>query len=173
MTWAITAAAVMVAATAAVSYDSGQRQLYATQKAAYDNQVAQNNQLEEQRLQIAKAAANDETERQRAAQVESAKLRVITGESGALGLTADKLLKDSQFQLGSDMATIESNKISSLKQTDLTGYSNYVNNTSTANQAASRAPTLLGTGLQIGAGVSNAYLMGTRGSKTTNVKAGG
>lgn len=154
MTWAITAAAVVVA-SAAVTYDQGQRQLYATQKAAYDNQVAQNQQLEEQRKEIAKQAANDETERQRAAQVESAKLRVITGESGALGLTTDKLLQDSQFQLGSDMATIEANKVSSLKQTDLTGFANYVNNSSTANQAATRAPTLLGTGLQIGAGVAN------------------
>lgn len=166
MTWAITAAAVMAAAAAAVSYDSGQRQLYATSKAAYDNQVLQNQQLEEQRSQIAKAAANDETERMRAAQLEEGKLRVITGESGALGFSADKLLQDSKFQLGSDIATIESNKISSMKQTDLSGFANYSNNVSAVNQAASRAPTLLGTGLQIGVGATNAYLMGTRGSST-------
>lgn len=170
MTWAITAAAVIAAASAAVAYDSGQRQLYATTKAAYDNQVIQNQQLEEQRLQIGKQAANDETERMRAAQLEEGKLRVITGESGALGLSADKLLQDSKFQLGSDISTIESNKISSMKQTDLTGYANYANSVSTVNQAASRAPTLLGTGLQIGAGVTNSYLLGTRGANKEPVK---
>lgn len=164
MTWAITAAAAIAAATAAVSYDQGQRQLYATTKAAYDNQVAQNQQIEAQRAEIAKQAANDETERMRAAQIEEGKLRVITGESGALGLSTENLLEDSKFQEGSDISTIESNKISSMKQTDLSAYSNYVNNTSQVNQAASRAPTLLGTGLQIGGGVANAYLVGTRGA---------
>lgn len=150
MTWAITAAAI-AAAAAAASYDQGQRQLYATSKAAYDNQVNQNKQLEEQRAQIAKQAANDTTERHRAAQLEEGKLRVITGESGALGLTSQKLIQDSEFQLGSDIATIEANKISAMKQTDLSGMSNYAQNMSTVNQATNRAPTLLGTGLQIGA----------------------
>ena len=161
MTWATTAAYVAVAvaaASAAVSYDSGQRQMYATQKAAYDNQTLQNKQLDEQRAQIAKQAANDETERYRAAQIEEGKLRVITGESGALGLSADNLLADSKFQLGSDIATIEANKISSMKQTDMTGMSNYLQNTSTVNQAATRAPTLLGTGLQIAGSTANTYM---------------
>lgn len=151
MTWAVTAASIIAAATATVAYDQGQRQLYATSKSAYDNQVNQNKQLEEQRQQIAKQSANDMTERHKAAQLEEGKLRVITGESGALGLTSNRLLADSEFQKGTDIATIEANKISSLKQTDLTGLSNYNQNTSTINQAANRAPTLLGTGLQIGA----------------------
>lgn len=169
MTWAATAAYIAVAvaaASAAVSYDQGQRQLYATSKAAYDNQELQNKQIEEQRQQVAKQAANDETERTRAAQLEEGKLRVITGESGALGLTTDKLLQDSKFQLGSDIATIESNKLTSLKQTDLNALSNYNQNTSTVNQAVNRAPTLLGTGLQIAGSSANAYM----GYKATKVK---
>lgn len=152
MTWATTAAYIAIAvaaAGAAVSYDSGQRQLYATSKAAYDNQVLQNKQLEEQRAQIAKQSANDETERRRAAQVEQGKLRVITGESGALGLSAQNLMEDSAFQEGSDISTIESNKLSAMKQTDFTGMANYNQNTSMVNQASTKAPTLVGTGLQI------------------------
>ena len=152
MTWATTAAYIalaVAAAGAAVSYDSGQRQLYATSKAAYDNQVAQNKQLDEQRSQIGKQAANDETERRRAAQVEQGKLRVITGESGALGISSDNLMEDSAFQAGSDIATIDSNKVSAMKQTDFTAMSNYNQNTSMVNSAASKAPTLVGTGLQI------------------------
>lgn len=166
MTWAATAAAIVVAAAAATAqYDQGQRQLYATSKAAHDNQVIQNQQLEEQRQQIAKQAANDETERRRAAQIEQGKIRAITGESGALGLTSDRLLQDSEFQLGSDIATIEANKVSALKQTDNTGLSNYAQNMSTANQASSRAPTLLGTGLQIGATAANSYLIARQSGK--------
>lgn len=171
MTWATTAAYIAIAvaaAGAAASYDSGQRQLYATTKAAHDNQEIQNKQLEEQRQQIAKQAANDETERMRASQQETSKLRVISGESGALGITSDRLLQDSKFQEGSDIATIEANKVSALKQTDLTGLSNYNQNTSTVNQAANRAPTLLGTGLQIAGSAANTY-MGYRAA-TAKVK---
>lgn len=171
MTWAVTAAAIAAVAavgTAAVSYDQGQRQLYASTKAAYDAQVQQNQQIEEQRAQIAKAAANDETERMKAAQLEEGKLRVITGESGALGITTEKLLQDSKFQLGTDVSTIEANKISSMKQTDLNALANYNQNVSQVNQAANRAPTLLGTGLQIGGGVANSY-MGYKAS-TAKVK---
>ena len=168
MTWAATAAAIAVAAAAATSiaqYDQGQRQLYASSKAAYDNQVIQNRQLEEQRQQIAKQAANDETERRRAAQIEQGKIRAITGESGALGLTSDRLLQDSEFQLGSDIATIEANKVSALKQTDNTGLSNYAQNMSTVNQAINRAPTMLGTGLQIGGMAANSYLNWSQSGK--------
>lgn len=160
MTWAVTAAWTAVAVAAiggAVSYDQGQRQVAATKQAAYNNAVLQNQQLEEQRLQIAKQAANDETERYRAQQIEEGRLRVITGESGALGLSADNLLEDSQFQLGTDIATIEANKVSSMKQTEFTGLSNYNQNTSAINQAVNRAPTLLGTGLQIAGTATSAY----------------
>lgn len=151
MTWAATAAAIVAITSAAVSYDSGQRQLYASSKAAHDNQVIQNQQIEEQRKQIAQQAANDKTERMRAQQQEEGKLRVITGESGALGFTSDRLLQDSEFQMGSDIATIDANKVSAMKQNNMNALSIYSENTSRVNEAANRAPTLLGTGLQIGA----------------------
>ncbi len=150
MTWAAVAA-VIAAASVAVTYDQGQRQLGATKKAAYENAVIQNKQLEEQRNQISKQAANDQTERKRSQMIEESRLRVISGESGALGVSADRLIGDSKFQLGSDIATIDANKTSALKQTDYTGLANYNQNVSAINQATNRAPTLLGTGLQIGA----------------------
>ena len=125
---------------------------------AYDNAVLQNQQLQEQREQIGKQSANDMTERARQAQIEQGRLRVITGESGALGFTQDRLLMDSEFQEGTDIATIEANRTAALKQTDLTALSNYNQNVSAVNQARNKAPTLLGTGLQIGGSLGNSYM---------------
>ena len=158
LTIAASVAAVAAVAGAGASYIQGQNQLEAASKAAYDNQVLQNQQLQEQRDQISKQSANDMTERSRQAQIEQGRLRVITGESGALGLTQDKLLQDSEFQEGTDIATIEANRISATKQTDLNGLSNYNQNVSSINQARSRAPTLLGTGLQIGGSLGSSYM---------------
>lgn len=145
------------AAAAGASYYQGQQNIQATGEAAARNAQIQNQALEEQRTQIGNQAANDITERARAAQIEQGKLRVIAGESGALGLTQDRLLQDSAFQAGTDIATIQSNRDSSLRQTDLTGLANYNQNTSIVNQAKNKAPTLLGTGLQIGMSGLSAY----------------
>jgi len=158
LTIAASAAAVAAVGGAASSYIQGQEQLKATQKAAYDNAVLQNQQLQEQREQIGKQSANDMTERARQAQIEQGRLRVITGESGALGFTQDRLLMDSEFQEGTDIATIEANRTAALKQTDLTALSNYNQNVSAVNQARNKAPTLLGTGLQIGGSLGNSYM---------------
>lgn len=147
----------VTAATAAASYKQGQDNIQATGEAAARNAEIQNAALEEQRSQIGKQAANDMTERARQAEIERGRLRVIAGESGALGTTQDRLLQDSAFQEGTDMATIDSNKSSALKQTDLTGLSNYNQNVAAVNQARNKAPTLLGTGLQIAAGGLSAY----------------
>lgn len=155
---AATTSALAAAGGAYMSYQNGQDQIEATSRAAYDNQVLQNQQLQAQRDEIAKQSANDMTERSRQAQIEQGHLRVISGESGALGLTQDKLLQDSSFQQGTDIATIEANRTSAMKQTDLTGLSNYNQNVSAINQAKNRAPTLLGTGLQIGGSLGSSYM---------------
>lgn len=157
---AVAAATSAVAATggAVASYMQGQNQIEAAQRAAYDNAVLQNQQLQEQRDQISKQSANDITERARQAQIEQGRLRVITGESGALGFTQDRLLQDSEFQEGTDIATIEANRTSALKQTDFSALSNYNQNVSSINQARNRAPTLLGTGLQIGGTLGSSYM---------------
>lgn len=152
------AAATASVAGAGASYYQGQQNIQSTQEAAARNAEIQNQQLEEQRKQIGQQAANDMTERARQAEIERGRLRVIAGESGALGLTQDRLLQDSAFQEGTDIATIDANKTSALKQTDLTGLSNYNQNVSAVNQAKNKAPTLLGTGLQIGGSLGNSYM---------------
>lgn len=156
LTIAIAAAAMSAAGTAS-NYVQGQQNAAATAEAAARNQELQNQQIKEQQTQVNNKAANDETERMRAAQQEQAKLRVISGESGALGLTQDRLLADSNFQEGSDIATIEANKNTELKQTSINSLANYNQNTSAVNSAYNKAPTLLGTGLQIGTNMGSSY----------------
>lgn len=155
---AATTSALAAAGGAYMSYQKGQDQIEAASKAAYDNAVIQNQQLQEQRDQISKQSANDMTERARQAQIEQGRLRVITGESGALGFTQDRLLMDSEFQEGTDIATIEANRTSAIKQTNLSALSNYNQNVSSINAAKNKAPTLLGTGLQIGGGLASSYM---------------
>ena len=152
------AAASASAIGAGASYVQGQQTASATASAAARNQELQNQQIKEQQVQLMNKATNDETERMRAAQMEQGKLRVISGESGALGLTQDKLLQDSNFQEGSDIATIEANKNTELKQTSINSLANYNQNTSAVNSAYNKAPTLLGTGLQIGGGLAKSYV---------------
>lgn len=156
LTIAIAAAAMSAAGTAA-NYVQGQQNAASTAAAAARNQELQNEQIREQQRQLMNKSANDETERTRAAQQEQAKLRVITGESGALGLTQDRLLTDSAFQQGSDIATIQANRDTELRQTTVNSLANYNQNTSAVNSAYNKAPTLLGTGLQIGTNLGSSY----------------
>lgn len=157
LTIAASAAAVAATGGAVASYVQGQNQISAANDAARYNAELQNQQLQEQRSQISKQSANDMTERAKQAQIEQGRLRVITGESGALGFTQDRLLMDSEFQEGTDIATIEANRTAALKQTDFNALANYNQNVSSINQARNRAPTLLGTGLQIGGGLASVY----------------
>lgn len=151
-------AATAAAGSAVASYSAGQQMVQATQDAANNNYAMQMLQLEEQSNEIEKQAANEMNERAKAAQIEQAKLRVISGESGALGISQDLLLVDSEFQEGTDIATINANKVSALKQNDISKLSAYTESRNAVNMAKNKAPTLVGTGLQIASGLSTAYI---------------
>ena len=43
----------------------------------------------------------------------------ISGESGALGFSSDRLLADSFMQEGTDLMSIEQNRYNQMKQTDI------------------------------------------------------
>lgn len=165
LTIAAAVAAVASAGSAVAAYSSGQAMVQATQDAANNDLALQLFQMNFQDEEVEKQAANDMNERAKAAQIEQGKLRVIAGESGALGITSDLLLIDSEFQEGMDIATIQANKISALKQSDMNKLSAYSSSQNAVNMAKNKAPTLVGTGLQIASGLSTAY-MGSAGSRT-------
>lgn len=158
LTIAAIAAAAASAGSAVASYSSGQAMIQATQDAANNDLALQLFQMNTQDQEVEKQAANDMNERAKAAQIEQGKLRVIAGESGALGISSDLLLMDSEFQEGTDIATIQANKVSALKQSDTNKLSAYSNAQNTVNLAKNKAPTLVGTGLQIASGLSTAYI---------------
>lgn len=158
LTIAAIIAATASAGSAVASYSSGQAMIQATQDAANNDLALQLFQMNSQDTEVEKQAANDMNERSKAAQIEQGKLRVIAGESGTLGITSDLLLLDSEFQEGTDIATINANKVSALKQSDMNKLSAYSNAQNTVNLARNKAPTLVGTGLQIASGLSTAYI---------------
>ena len=158
LTIAAIIAATASAGSAVASYSSGQQMVQATQDAANNNYALQMMQINEQDKEVEKQAANDMNERAKAAQIEQGKLRVIAGESGALGITQDLLLQDSAFQEGTDIATIQANKTSALKQSDMNKLGAYTESQNAVNIAKNKAPTLVGTGLQIASGLSTAYI---------------
>ncbi|MFA6178256.1 MAG: hypothetical protein WC696_01455 [Candidatus Methylopumilus sp.] len=100
--------------------------------------------------------ALEESERVKQGMLERAKIATIAGESGALGLSADRLLGDSLFQEGTDRASLEKNRSNEILQTSWDGRLIQARGESSNAQTASREPTLIGTGLQIGAGVWSA-----------------
>lgn len=133
----------------------------ANQQASMAQQAAANDysyQMELMRLQqeqINKASANDAGERAKQGMIERGTMMVAAGESGALGLSSDRVLSDSLFQEGTDIASIEANRQSRLQGTSAEANSIRAKTQSAINQAESKKPTLLGTGLQIAGDIYN------------------
>lgn len=140
----------------ATSYIAGQDQADAANKAAWDNYNAQKATMDQQALEIAQDANNQESERSIQAKIEQAKIRTIAGEAGVAGNSVDAQLKDSTFQESRDIASIETNKANALKQNRNELNGSYSRAKGQANEAESKRPSLLGAGLQIGT-AANTY----------------
>ena len=77
-------------------------------------------------------------------------MATIAGESGALGFSSDRLVLDSYMQEGTDIATIEKNRSNGIE--DLSKKASQAQNQTLSSTTATfhAAPTIIGTGLQIG-----------------------
>lgn len=151
--WAMASFAVS-AASAVNNYYAGQAQAKASSDAAWSNYYQQSATMAEQANQIAAQSNNEMSERAIQANIEQAKLRVAAGEAGVAGNLTDMWFRDSVMQESRDMASIEANKSNRLKQNALETQGLYARAQSSSNVASSKAPSLLGTGLQIaGAGL--------------------
>lgn len=145
-----TAMMIISAVSAGASYISGTQNAEAQAKASNDATALSYEQNTVRQQQINEQSALDKSERNKQGQLERAKMATIAGESGALGLSSDRLLADSFMQEGTDIASLEKNRLNNQTQT---GYSNrqaQANGQSVNNRAAANAPSLLQTGLQIG-----------------------
>ena len=104
------------AASAGMSYMQQSQQAKAQRRAVKDNYAQQMQTLQLQYDQTNKQATDEMSIRAREAMIESARLRAISGESGLAGNSNDRIQNESMFNLGTDMASIEANRQSSLKQ---------------------------------------------------------
>lgn len=150
-------------ASAGASFMQQSQQASAAEKSARENYAQQTEAIKLQYDQTNKQATDEMSVRAREAMIETARLRVLGGESGLSGGSNDRLVAESQFNLGTDIASIESNRRNSLNQLHQEGKSIRAGNQSNINTI--KRPSLIGTGLQIaGAAVdaktTHSYLSG-------------
>ena len=153
-----------------------QQQLYAQQKAFYEAQTAsiqqsyeaQQETISEQISQINAQTVDQMSLAARNALKEQARVRVAAGESGLGGITMARLENEPLFNLGTDIATLEANRASAVKQAQLRAKGIQAETQGQLNTIYSQAsqrlpsptyngPSWLGAGLTIaGQGLSTA-----------------
>lgn len=136
-------------ASGVMSFMGGQAQAKAAAKAQRANLEAQYQQTAEKQKQINEKAALESNERMRQGMIDRGEARTISGESGALGISSNRLISDSFMQQGMDLMSIEKNRSNQIKQTDWENKSAYSSAQGATNTAYSKAPSVLDTGLQI------------------------
>jgi hypothetical protein len=135
---------------AGLQYFEGQSRASAAAEASNRSTELGYQQENERLKQVNEQSALDKSERVKQGMLERAKMSTIAGESGALGLSSDRLLNDSFMQEGTDIASLEKNRINAQTQGGYAKQQAQANGQSANNAAYSNAPSLLGTGLQIG-----------------------
>ena len=136
-------------AGSAFQYIQGQQQAKDAAKAQRANLEAQYQQTAEKQKQINEKYALEAHERMKQGIIDRGEARTISGESGALGFSAQRLLSDSAMQQGTDLMSIEKNRANAIKQTDWDNQSAQAKAQSNTNSAYNKAPGLIDTGLQI------------------------
>lgn len=142
------------AASAVVGYVQTSNANAAQSEAIQANSKAQAEQTKVQYDQINQNAQDKMSARAREAMIEQGKLRTISGETGLTGVSTDRIQAESQFNLGTDLATINQNRANTLNQAAAGANSNLAKSQSQMNSIT--RPSLIGTGLQI-AGAYGTY----------------
>lgn len=141
------------------------KQTQATWDAAAQDSTNKNAALREQQVQTNNQATDQMNDRTRRAMQEAASIQVAFGEAGVAGSSAEKVAGEADFNAAQDIATIESNRKGSQQQLAREGQAYTSQAQSRVN--AARAPSLIGTGLQIASAVVD-----TQTRNTTNKKVG-
>lgn len=152
---------------AGLNYFSGQASADATINSNNQALTLKQEQIKEQQGQINQQSALDQSERIKQGMIERAKIATIAGESGALGISSDRLAADSLMQEGTDMSSMEKNRSTSIRQTQWDGIQSQAATNASNLKAEQSAPTLLSTGLQIGADAYTGYKKASAKAKST------
>lgn len=110
--------------------------------------------MAERQKQMNSAASDQMAERTRQALIERGRLRVASGESGLFD-NSGRLMAESFFNEGFDIASIESNRAAAVKQSEYEVGGIRAQAKSAANQIS--RPSFIGTGLQIAGAGMDAY----------------
>jgi hypothetical protein len=141
-------------ATAGIGFMQQSQQASARNKAVRANYSQQIDTFQTQQAHVNKQATDEMSARARENQIEAARLRVVNGESGLFGNTNDRILGESYFNLGTDVASIESNRAAQQKQLIQDAKSIRAGTQTQISQIT--RPSLIGTGLQIASGATDA-----------------
>lgn len=145
-----------ISAASAMSANSAQKQQAKAEDKAIQNAYAHDQtQLAEKYRQDNDQLNQNQTERSKAAMFERGKLNAAYGESGLIGESLDRILNQSDFNLGTDLSTMEANRSNLTKQTMLEGQG--LRNTAQSRFNAVTRPNNLDTGLKIAGAAVNAY----------------
>lgn len=130
---------------------------------------ADNRAVAERYKQVDAEATDKMSARAREARVEQARIRAIAGDSGLAGISSDRLIDESLFNEGTDIASIEANRRATLTQTQREAEAVNARNQTSINKQA--RPNLIGTGLQIAGAVVDADTRKT--ARETRIARGG
>lgn len=167
--YASSAMTALQVGSAVVNYVGGNKQAFSQQQAAWDNYYAQKEQLQIQSRQIDSQAAGQMSNRAVLAAVDAARLVNVAADGGVTGLSVDHLIADSKFQASMDNSGIEQNRENQQVQNAMEVQGAWSKAQSQVNQADSKRPSLLSTGLQIGTALGE---YSTRGSSSTSSGGG-
>lgn len=152
---AATAAAPYIATASAIAgYVQTSQSAHAQEDAIRQGYQTQMEQTQLQQTQQNQQATDKMSERALEAHREMSRLSVIAGESGTMGGTNDRVIRESAFNAGQDMATIEANRAAGIKQTQTEAEGLRARATSNLNSI--KQPSLIGTGLQIAGAFADA-----------------
>lgn len=142
------------------SYRSDKKAARRMNDAIGADEAANREALAEQARQENEKALDDMSERAREAALERGRLEAIAADSGVTGNDHARLMRQSRFNEGFDITSIDANRDRAQAQIER----GVMANTTAADRdrAAVRRPSALAAGLQIAGTAASAYAMGAK-----------
>jgi hypothetical protein len=145
---AVTAASPYLAAASAVGgYIQQDRQADAQEEAIKVGMQTEANQLNLQQQQMNQQASEKMSALALESLRETGRLKAITGDAGAAGLSSVRGVNEVLMNEGTDMASLEANRKNAINQSVVEGQGAIARGMSQINSI--KRPSLIGTGLQI------------------------
>ncbi|SCX57642.1 hypothetical protein [Nitrosospira sp. Nsp1] len=134
-------------AGAGASYMQQNQQAKFRDKASQANYSQQMGTYKEQQDQVNKNSIDQMSQRARENMIQAARIRAVHGESGLGGNTNDRIINENSFNFGTDVSSIESNRLAQQRQLNQEAKSIRAGAQTQISQIP--RPSLIGTGLQI------------------------